>query len=114
MLNLGNFIANSALLSLYGGGIFFKIRLLLAGGARSRSAETAFAICPQVFLLCQGWADQPACTPPSGKMFQWALLHLNVGAGLTACVKSGGGGTPVTRGCQQADGDAAANYLILN
>ena len=42
--------------------------LLLTGGARSRPAEAAFALHPQVFLLSQGWPDQSACSSPSGKV----------------------------------------------
>ena len=96
-----------------------RIFLPLTGGARSRAAEAAFAIYSQVFLLCQGWPDQPACPFPSGKILRIYVAKCfmpcsNVAAGSAACVKSGGRGTPVKRGCKQADGDAPGNYQILN
>ena len=88
--------------------------LLLTGGARSRSTEAAFAVCPQVFLLSQGWPDQSACSSPSGKISCSITSYDYLDAGFTARVESGGRETPDTRGCKQADGNAAGNYPILN
>ena len=49
----------------------------LTGSGGIRSAEAAFAVCPQVFLLHQGWPDQPACSCPSGRISS-SFIHVTM------------------------------------